>query len=153
MLAKSPADRPQTPAEVANALLPFAKGEIPAGQIKAPAESLAKVRPNALPSGPKAKQPVSPRPLTGKGQGVRARRARVLTRTSLPYLPVSALAAGLSPPGGPPSRASCCSACLIVIRTPDGTLIVEVSDSDATVQVLKRSGQGAHRAEGRLGEG
>ena len=30
MLAKNPSQRPQTPKEVAGALLPFAKGEIPA---------------------------------------------------------------------------------------------------------------------------
>ena len=55
MLAKSPADRPQTPGEVAKALLPFAKGEIVSPL--APGEG----------QGHCLRSPVS-----GEGQGVRA---------------------------------------------------------------------------------
>ena len=141
MLAKNPADRPQTPGEVATALLPFAKGEIPAGQIKAPAESLAKVRPNALPSGPKAKQPVSPRPLAGKGQGVRARRAGVLTRALAAIPPRFRTRGWFVAAGGAAFAGVVLLGMLIMMRTPDGTLIVEVSDPDATVQVLNAQGK------------
>ena len=51
MLAKKPADRPQTPGEVAKALLPFAKGEI----APLPAEE--------------GLGPCLPRPYSGEGQG------------------------------------------------------------------------------------
>ena len=43
MLAKNPADRPQTPAEVAQTLLPFAKGSAPAAPPTVPSVLAARV--------------------------------------------------------------------------------------------------------------
>jgi len=159
MLAKSPMDRPQTPAEVAKALLPFAKGE---------------------------SAPVSPLPPAvlgsmGEGQGVRAgvdpgladlfAEVQQDTRHSSPKTkkrppatkpPVPLLPSWLFDrlPNKPRDRLLVASGAaaffalvlfgvLFTMRTSDGTLVVEISDPDTTLQVL--DAQGKLRIEQKAG--
>ena len=152
MLAKSPADRPQTPGEVAKALLPFAKGEI--------------VSP--LPAGEGLGAIASPRPYSGEGQGVRAEDpgidrslaemiadARQGTRHSGPktkkrplapqrsakWLPKSPRDHFLVAGGAVALFALLLCGVIFMMRTPDGTLVVEISDPEATIQVLDARGK------------
>ena len=116
MLAKSPADRPQTPGEVAKALLPFAKGEIGGASI-------------------------SPLPLAGEGPGVRAGRAAGWTRALAAIPPRFRTRGWLVAAGGAAFAGIVLLGVLIMMRTPDGTLIVDVSDPDAIVQVFDAQGK------------
>ena len=132
MLAKNPADRPQTPGDVAKALLPFAKGATtgPTPEKKVDpgrAEASAETRHGAGTLGPRART-TSP-------------SAGATTKWSLNW-----------PPNVPRNRLIAAGvaaalfglvlfAVLIKMRTPDGTLVVELLDPEATVQVLNAQGK------------
>ena len=146
MLAKKPADRPQTPADVAKALLPFAKGQGQimgaVAQIEAAAEASAKLQPIARPSGRQAKRMGFPGPLAGTGPRRKTRLAQLWHRCQSAIPPrfrtrgwlVAAAAAAL---GG-----IVLFGVLIKMQTPDGTLVVEISDpAQATIEVLDAQGK------------
>jgi serine/threonine protein kinase len=124
MLAKKPADRPQTPAEVAKALLPFAKGAttLPIGQVS----NLSKT---------------SPRRLAGAWPGAKAQLLQLWQRCQSAMPPrfrtrgwlIAAAAAALA--------GIVLFGVSIMLHTPDGTLVVEVSDPEATIQVLDVQGK------------
>ena len=144
MLAKNPADRPQTPAEVAKALLPFAKGEItaPAARAAAAAEPLAKVQPIVRPSDSKAKRRSSPlRPLAGEGPGGKAWLAQLWHRCHSAIPPRFRTRGWLVAAGGAALTGVVLFGLLLKMRTSDGTLVVEMSDPQATVQVLDAQGK------------
>ena len=161
MLAKSPADRPQTPGEVAKALLPFAKGEI--------------VSP--LAPGERERAIVSPLPYSGEGQGVRAAEpaidpslaemiadARQGTRHSGPKTkkrPLSPQRSAKWLPKSPRDRFLVAAAAaalfavllcgvLFTMRTPDGTLVIESDDPNVQVAV-KQGGQVVEVVDARSG--
>jgi serine/threonine protein kinase len=161
MLAKSPADRPQTPGEVAKALLLFAKGEI--------------VSP--LPAEEGLGAIASPRPYSGEGQGVRATEpaidpslaemiadARQGTRHSGPKIkkrPLSPRRSAKWLPKSPRDRFLVATAAaalfavllcgvLFTMRTPDGTLVIESDDPNVQVAV-KQGGQVVEVVDARSG--
>ena len=136
MLAKSPADRPQTPGEVAKALLPFAKGET-AARRRLPAASPHRTgRDGRVVQALLAPLSLRERRQAGEGLTVFASHrcqsaipARFRTRGWL----VAA--------GGAALAAIVLFGVLFTMRTPEGTLVVEISDPEATLQVLDAQGE------------
>ena len=129
MLAKSPADRPQTPGEVAKALLPFAKGE--SASVSPPPYSGERQGVRAIGS------PLPP----GEGQGVRAFLLRLSNRCQSAIPPRFRTRGWLVAVGGAALAGVLLFGMLFTMRTPDGTLVVEISDPEATLEVLNAQGK------------
>ena len=102
------------------------------------AELFAAVEQNSRHSGPKAKGGKSPRPLAGEGQ--RARAFSLLDRCRSAIPPRFRTRGWLAAAGGAALAGVLLFGLVFKMRTPDGTLIVEISDPEATVQVLDAQG-------------
>ncbi len=92
-----------------------------------------------------SRPPVKGRSLAAAGAGRERREANRKpvsgSFANRPFLPVSALPVGLPPPEARPWRAWCCWACCSPCGRSEGTLVVEISDPEATVQVLDDQGK------------
>ncbi|MBX7165882.1 MAG: DUF1080 domain-containing protein [Pirellulales bacterium] len=124
MLSKDPAERPQTPREVAEGLAPFGRGEIVAGP-KTPAASPAS--PGETPDmlAELAQMALAPQPAKQPAPSPRVRGARRSPpRWLWPALAVAGLFAAIS-----------IGAVVIKLRTADGTIVIENLPVDVEVQV------------------
>ena len=130
MLAKDPDDRPRTPADVARALLPFAKGEN-AGQA-AEGQAVAQV----------AKAPAASPGLTvTQWPATRKEGARLWQRCLSAIPPRLRFPAMLLTASGAAFVGALLLGVLFTMRTREGTLVVKISDPEATIRVLDAEGK------------
>ncbi|MGO8750100.1 MAG: SUMF1/EgtB/PvdO family nonheme iron enzyme [Thermoguttaceae bacterium] len=140
--AEPPASEP-TPRVASATSLPAAEPALD----PALAALFAEVEQSAQRSGPKAKRGHSPRPLAGEGQGVRAFLAAkapwtlsLFARCQSAVPPRFRTRGWLAAAGGAALAGVLLFGLVFKMRTPDGILIVEFSDPEATMQVLDAQG-------------